>query len=481
MTGLDTLTQPNRAQPTRRGIDPIASRSRQEPDSSSSGASFDDVLAKTSRDTEAPPTSAAPTGSASPPLSDHAAKQGTDVAATTDTGESAETGDGTEVIDIVDSLDVGETTDVLIGTESDDRQALAESIEAVDGSESSTGRIAAEPFRHLAQQAAAAEATSSGGAPVPPEAVATIDNAGSAVPSVASDAAPRVDAPAPAASLTGAQPGTAPAATAERPAPGIGVGAEADVVAGAEADVAVEAEIEASSGVSTTLAATSTATTAEAAAGDVGTQPDAEPALAQAATRAVAEDAAAARTTGTPASRAAPVVAADAGATSDLAGLDASSGDPVAPEAVPTLTAAQRGAEASTRLTEHVAMREMFDRIERHRSSIDGSIELEILTERFGAIRIEAAESRDGVHLSLRGGNGDERALADLADELRQEFERNGVDLAGLDVGDRKGGQPAAEAIEGSREGLAGVGQSDLDDSPLRRLGGDGGRLDLRL
>lgn len=159
----------------------------------------------------------------------------------------------------------------------------------------------------------------------------------------------------------------------------------------------------------------------------------------------------------------------------DVVSTEQLAADPAAP--APT-----RHVDAGARLVEHMAAREVFDRIERHRSSLDGSIEMDIVTERFGGLRIEAIEGRDGVHLSLRGdGGADERALADLADELRQEFERNGVDLAGLDVGER--GASTAEEEQTTSGGAEPTADSDGDVAATAGAPHHDGsrRLDLRL
>ncbi len=139
-------------------------------------------------------------------------------------------------------------------------------------------------------------------------------------------------------------------------------------------------------------------------------------------------------------------------------------------------TAVARGTEHTGRAAEQLAWRELFDRIERQRSSLDGGLELEIVTERFGTIRVEAAEARDGIHLSLRGDGAGHRELAELAAELRQQFGRGGGAFADVDVDDGSGSttaesssaaderavdDPSDAAIDGS------TGSLDVDDSGL--------------
>lgn len=148
----------------------------------------------------------------------------------------------------------------------------------------------------------------------------------------------------------------------------------------------------------------------------------------------------------------------------------------------PAVPAPTRHVDAGARLVEHMAAREVFDRIERHRNSLDGSIEMDIVTERFGGLRIEAIEGRDGVHLSLRGdGGADERALADLADELRQEFERNGVDLAGLDVGERGASNAEEEHTPSGRAEPTADSDGDVAATAAAPHEDRSRRLDLRL
>lgn len=466
MTGLDTITQ-QRTQPTHRMVDSIESRSRHGSDASSSpGTSFDEVFERTSHDAESPSSRLA-TG-----------LPGTEVRE-----QRAET---------ADPLDAAESAD----------DAGAESAEPTDAL---NDHIAADALHHPTQgvaagggDTAAATATAAVAEVVRPaevvgpfEIVDVADAVASAMAGDVHDAAGSTPSgatlPSPGATAT---PTTVPTDAGIESGTAVGSDVVTTPLTAAVASVPDTSAVRPNTGPAAAadaagdglsiVAATSTVSADDATGGDVGTDAGADSALLQAVARA-AEDAAPRRPADVPNPRVAPLTVGDAGAASDLAGLDASSGDQAAPEITPTLTGAQRGAEASTRLTEHVAMRAMFDRIERHRSSIDGSIELEILTERFGSIRIEAVEGRDGVHLSLRGGNGDERALADLADELRQEFERNGTDLAGVDVGDGKRDRSRAEPIEGSGDPLAGVGDAAVDDSPLHRLGGAVGRLDLRL
>ncbi|MEM9745997.1 MAG: hypothetical protein AAF945_04825 [Actinomycetota bacterium] len=100
-----------------------------------------------------------------------------------------------------------------------------------------------------------------------------------------------------------------------------------------------------------------------------------------------------------------------------------------------------RAAEMASRIVDQLARREAYENAERTRSLSGDRLELEIATERFGVVRVEASEGSDGLHLSLRSdGRADARSLIDLAAQLRDQFDRDGVDLAGLDVGaDREG------------------------------------------
>lgn len=124
------------------------------------------------------------------------------------------------------------------------------------------------------------------------------------------------------------------------------------------------------------------------------------------------------------------------------------------------------------------AARELLERLDLRRASIDGSLEVEIRTERFGIVRVEAADSGDGVSLSLRGdgSNGDE--LHDLARELRHEFERDGRSLADVDVDDRSAGDHDSSDIEESNN-EAGAGSGPDSDTVGTALSPGG--VDLHL
>lgn len=163
----------------------------------------------------------------------------------------------------------------------------------------------------------------------------------------------------------------------------------------------------------------------------------------------------------------------------DAASVDAASAEPIAGEPAPLPTGATTSApapDAGARLSQQLATRELFQRIEQHRRSLDGAIEMEIVTERFGSLRIEAIDGRDGVHLSLKSDSNDQRALAELAQELRHEFDQSDVDLAGFDV-EGRGGSDAHSPN----------GEQHLDETVIEsvsshpRLAGIAGGLDLRL
>lgn len=161
----------------------------------------------------------------------------------------------------------------------------------------------------------------------------------------------------------------------------------------------------------------------------------------------------------------------------DASAVDAASIEPRTGEPTPLPTGSTTSSPApDARLSQQLATRELFQRIEQHRRSLDGSIEMELVTERFGSLRIEAIDGRDGVHLSLKSDSNDQRALAELAQELRQEFDQSDVDLAGFDVGGR-----------GDSEGDAPTGERHLDETTTEsvsahpRLAGTAGGLDLRL
>lgn len=171
--------------------------------------------------------------------------------------------------------------------------------------------------------------------------------------------------------------------------------------------------------------------------------------------------------------------AAAATTPTDAASFDAASAEPASGEPAPLSTAATTSTPApdiGSRLSQQLATRELFQRIEQHRRSLDGAIEMEIVTERFGSLRIEAIEGRDGVHLSLKSDSNDQRALAELAQQLRHEFDQSDVDLAGFDVGGRSGSN--ADSAQDER---------DLDETAIEsnsthsRLNGIAGGLDLRL
>ncbi len=146
-------------------------------------------------------------------------------------------------------------------------------------------------------------------------------------------------------------------------------------------------------------------------------------------------------------------------------------------------TGIARGTDHAGRAAEQLAWRELFDRIERQRSSIDGGLELEIVTERFGTIRVEAAEARDGIHLSLRGDGAGHRELAELAAELRQQFGRGGGAFADVDVDDGSG---SASTSNGSATTVDDDPTADdrtdpTNDGHAGLLGTDGSGLDLHL
>ncbi|MEM9040062.1 MAG: hypothetical protein AAGD33_09215 [Actinomycetota bacterium] len=126
----------------------------------------------------------------------------------------------------------------------------------------------------------------------------------------------------------------------------------------------------------------------------------------------------------------------DSGGVSDVRSADA--GDVRQPARV---------AEMASRIVDQLARREAYENAERTRSLSGDRLELEIATERFGVVRVEASEGSDGLHLSLRSdGRADARALMDLAAQLRDQFDRDGVDLAGLDVGAERERTDAEEA-----------------------------------
>ncbi|MEM8745822.1 MAG: hypothetical protein AAGF91_03900 [Actinomycetota bacterium] len=121
--------------------------------------------------------------------------------------------------------------------------------------------------------------------------------------------------------------------------------------------------------------------------------------------------------------------------------VDAGGASDVRPAETGDVRQPARAAEMASRIIDQLARREAYENAERTRSLSGDRLELEIATERFGVVRVEASEGSDGLHLSLRSdGRADARSLIDLAAQLRDQFDRDGVDLAGLDVGaDREG------------------------------------------
>ncbi|MEM1335204.1 MAG: hypothetical protein AAGG08_17275, partial [Actinomycetota bacterium] len=154
---------------------------------------------------------------------------------------------------------------------------------------------------------------------------------------------------------------------------------------------------------------------------------------------------------------------------------------------IPTETGPRAAETASTartvaaRAAEQVAMRELFEQIERQRIASDGTLELEILTERFGALRIEAVDGGDGVELSLRGDGATQDDLADLARQLREQLQRHGTELGDLDLRgdrDRAGGSVGADPSRAATTTDADA-DADAGDGAALSVGGSG--LDLRL
>ncbi|MFK8025278.1 MAG: hypothetical protein AB8G26_15075 [Ilumatobacter sp.] len=163
-----------------------------------------------------------------------------------------------------------------------------------------------------------------------------------------------------------------------------------------------------------------------------------------------------------------PVVAPPAGETSSTNGIEPTTERPAASAAASSDPTRTTGSGA--RLAEHVAMRDLVERIDRHRLASSGRLELEIVSERFGAIRVEALDSGDGVQLSLRGDGAAGHDLSDLAEELRQEF-------------DRDGDRPTNVRIDGDGEPRNDAARREWDrsTSPERFATAGTGGLDLRL
>lgn len=185
--------------------------------------------------------------------------------------------------------------------------------------------------------------------------------------------------------------------------------------------------------------------------------------------------------------RSAPAVPAPDPATGDAAPLDqlTDSSGPVGGDA-PSGADAEPAANPTARLAEQIATRVLIDRIDRHRLLRDGTLEIDVATERFGVLRVEAMDGKDGLQLSLRGDDATPHDLADLADDLRRAFREDGVDLTDVDV--RQGfGRSARERQSAETDattapnGTAALSAGDTHDpSPTSDRAARSG-VDLRL
>lgn len=185
--------------------------------------------------------------------------------------------------------------------------------------------------------------------------------------------------------------------------------------------------------------------------------------------------------------RSAPAVPSPDPATGDAAPLDqlTDSSGPVGADA-PSGADAEPAANPTARLAEQIATRELIDRIDRHRLLRDGTLEIDVATERFGVLRVEAMDGKDGLQLSLRGDDATPHDLADLADDLRRAFREDGVDLTDVDV--RQGfGRSARERQSAETDattapnGTAALSAGDTHDpSPTSDRAARSG-VDLRL
>ncbi|MFK7918440.1 MAG: hypothetical protein AB8G14_10210 [Ilumatobacter sp.] len=473
MNGLDTIAH-STPQPNHRTVEAANARSRQSSSDSaaSSGSSFDDVFAQTAseRSVRGRESNNAPAES---PESEESTGSA-DESPLANSFRRLTTRNGTNQV----SADNATTDNAGDDSAGNDVATLDGDVAAADAGALIKGAIDLTLEAPVAIQHVEADATDTADGAAATE--GAVDAAEAAAPTEAATATAATAATTTAATTTAATTTTADATDATV------LDETADAVPPADASMD---DAQAQAGDSTTDSGNDTPAGQQRASGtatpagaqnatttdaDAGVDADALQAVLADATDKVGVDPkvqAGARRVVEPAGSVSP--------SGDLTGVDAASNEQPAPDLAPL--SAPRVAQATARLSDHVAMREMFDRIERHRNSLDGSIEMEILTERFGSIRIEAAEGRDGVHLSLRG-SGDDRALADLADELRQEFERNGVDLAGLDVGERNGAQGDADSADDTAARREFDGNDDDGNTTDRVARSSGaGRLDLKL
>lgn len=145
-----------------------------------------------------------------------------------------------------------------------------------------------------------------------------------------------------------------------------------------------------------------------------------------------------------------------------------------------------RTSQLAERISDRLALRDAFDRAERARGLSSDRIELDVATERFGALRIEATDGAEGLQLSLRSdGRSDPRALAALAEELRDELARDGIELADLDVGQRGPGDRSDDGSASRSDTVVRPGEETggptADSGPSHTTTPAVDRLDLRL